>query len=833
VILLPATALTGLTPEQWQAILAHELAHVRRSDYLINSAQTVVETLLFYHPAVWWVSGRIRLEREHCCDDLAVAACGDAAVYMQALAEMEQLRGVPEPALGVGGGSLVRRVRHLAGADDGRRGHLPQRLAGVVALTLIVASGMGICLGCRGSGTARNRAPRHRAMSTSRGAAGSKASRSPVPALIAKLKDENPAVRARAIEDLRQIRDYGAKEPAFQLVLAALKDEDSAVRAEAAEALPAFRDSVRVLNPLVGALRDPSANVRREAADALYFVGRDEGGFTPDPRVMEPLTGALTDEDPGVRGAAASSLDLAFGSYSEPGLLDPTVRSRAVAALIVCLRDDSFQVRVAAANALWPARDPKAVDPLIAALKDRDASVRSGAAAALGGLHAQKAVQPLISALKDTNAEVRANAMRALYEIYRTGGTRPREPIVAALKDSDPRVRSWAASILEWIGGKRAVGPLLIALGRQEPADQANAQARAAAALALGRIGDRRATPRLLDLLVDEDREVRRQAGWALGLLGDPHSQAHLRATMKGDDPRPREGAALALAFMGDDSGVEHLLAALKSADQADRVSAAADMFVLARERPNTLRRRVTLLIPFLNDPDREVGSDIEVALRDMHDARADEALGALVASRDARMRGMALQALGRMKNGREIDAASRALKDENPEVRMQAADVLKDAGDQRAVDALVGALGDEHWGVRAHAAAALRKLTGKDFGQDAAKWRLVQPTTALGITQHAGPFQVLLTTASSRFAVGRRIDFWVEVSKDEMPVRNARVRLSLEATGRAGFSAMLRAERDHYRGNVDLPAGGDWKATLDVTSREGAGSAKYSFNAR
>ena len=159
VILLPATALSGLNPEQWQAILAHELAHVRRGDYLVNLAQSVVETLLFYHPAVWWVSGRIRLEREHCCDELAVAACGDAVVYMEALAEMEQLRGIPEPALGVRGSSLVRRVRHLTGASDGGRNHLPQRLAGVVALILIVASGVGLCLACGAPRTEESREP--------------------------------------------------------------------------------------------------------------------------------------------------------------------------------------------------------------------------------------------------------------------------------------------------------------------------------------------------------------------------------------------------------------------------------------------------------------------------------------------------------------------------------------------------------------------------------------------------------------------------------------------------------------------------------------------------
>src|SRR5689334_1133166 len=73
-LLLPLSAITGLDPDQWTAVLAHELAHIRRHDYLVNLLQTAVETILFYHPAVWWVSRRIRQEREHCCDDLAVAA---------------------------------------------------------------------------------------------------------------------------------------------------------------------------------------------------------------------------------------------------------------------------------------------------------------------------------------------------------------------------------------------------------------------------------------------------------------------------------------------------------------------------------------------------------------------------------------------------------------------------------------------------------------------------------------------------------------------------------------------------------------------------------------
>ena len=116
VILLPASALTGLSSEQLEAILAHELAHVRRYDYLVNIVQTVVEILGFYHPAVWWVSHRIRIERENCCDDLAVHVCGSSLQYARALACMEEIRhSGTELALAATGGSLVTRIARLLG----------------------------------------------------------------------------------------------------------------------------------------------------------------------------------------------------------------------------------------------------------------------------------------------------------------------------------------------------------------------------------------------------------------------------------------------------------------------------------------------------------------------------------------------------------------------------------------------------------------------------------------------------------------------------------------------------------------------------------------------
>jgi beta-lactamase regulating signal transducer with metallopeptidase domain len=115
VILAPVGVLTGLAPQQVEALLAHELAHVRRHDYLVNVLQGIAESLLFYHPAVWWISNQIRTEREHCCDDLAVEASGDVLVYARALAALESMRPAHfKAALSANDGSLLRRIQRLA-----------------------------------------------------------------------------------------------------------------------------------------------------------------------------------------------------------------------------------------------------------------------------------------------------------------------------------------------------------------------------------------------------------------------------------------------------------------------------------------------------------------------------------------------------------------------------------------------------------------------------------------------------------------------------------------------------------------------------------------------
>lgn len=150
VILLPASTLTGLSPVQLDLILAHELAHLRRWDHWVNLVQIVIETLLFYHPAVGWVSRCVREEREHCCDEQAVAACGNPLAYAQALATLEELRHSPSNfALAASGAPLLARIRRILSLPDDERGGGSWRSAGSALLVLgllMMATGLGLYL---------------------------------------------------------------------------------------------------------------------------------------------------------------------------------------------------------------------------------------------------------------------------------------------------------------------------------------------------------------------------------------------------------------------------------------------------------------------------------------------------------------------------------------------------------------------------------------------------------------------------------------------------------------------------------------------------------------
>ena len=142
VVWLPLSLLTQLPRAQVEALLAHELAHIARLDWLWNGVQCVVEALLFFHPAAWWLGRRIRTEREHACDDRAVAVCGDAIALAEALVHLERQRSsVPRLVLAAQGGSLMNRITRLL-AETSPRSRWATRIGAAVVLaagTMVVA----------------------------------------------------------------------------------------------------------------------------------------------------------------------------------------------------------------------------------------------------------------------------------------------------------------------------------------------------------------------------------------------------------------------------------------------------------------------------------------------------------------------------------------------------------------------------------------------------------------------------------------------------------------------------------------------------------------------
>jgi len=144
VVLFPLAAVTGLPPQQLDGLILHELAHILRRDTVVNVVTVAVETVLFYHPAVWWVARRLRTEREHACDDVAVGACGDVSSYVEALLTLETGRAAHSSGLALSlaasGGRLSDRVRRLLGAPVKPRDHGLSALTGLVFFAVVAAT---------------------------------------------------------------------------------------------------------------------------------------------------------------------------------------------------------------------------------------------------------------------------------------------------------------------------------------------------------------------------------------------------------------------------------------------------------------------------------------------------------------------------------------------------------------------------------------------------------------------------------------------------------------------------------------------------------------------
>ena len=150
IVVLPVSSLTGLSAKEIESLLAHELAHVKRYDFLINLIQMVIETLLFFHPVVWWISSRIRQERENCCDDTAIDATGDRKTYAIALANLTSVNLNERPVssrhvAAATGGNLKMRIERILGVSPKHR-FVSQWFAIVALMLTVSAIGVTVAL---------------------------------------------------------------------------------------------------------------------------------------------------------------------------------------------------------------------------------------------------------------------------------------------------------------------------------------------------------------------------------------------------------------------------------------------------------------------------------------------------------------------------------------------------------------------------------------------------------------------------------------------------------------------------------------------------------------
>jgi beta-lactamase regulating signal transducer with metallopeptidase domain len=145
VILLPKGVLGKIDRPMLDALVAHELAHIRRHDSVMNLFQTVIEDLLFFHPAMWWVTKSVRAEREACCDDDAVAICGDTLVYVRALSQAEQFR-CSIPVIALSSSPLLQRIRRLTEMRRSKMNNVAALCIALLAVSFIIVTAAGSIL---------------------------------------------------------------------------------------------------------------------------------------------------------------------------------------------------------------------------------------------------------------------------------------------------------------------------------------------------------------------------------------------------------------------------------------------------------------------------------------------------------------------------------------------------------------------------------------------------------------------------------------------------------------------------------------------------------------
>jgi beta-lactamase regulating signal transducer with metallopeptidase domain/HEAT repeat protein len=694
VIVVPASVLAGLSVAQLEAIIAHELAHVRRHDYLVNLAQTVIETLLFYHPAVWWVSRQIRDAREHCCDDLAVSVCSSRQAYVHALLGLEELKKPGDLlALGATDGPLLARARRLLLPPD-RGAAAPRLAASVIALTVVAAAVTGA------------------AFAADEGETPGTAIAKPIAASPANAATSRTGAAADAAEPAQDV-------PASSVVTA--PDAAGPLAARWAWAERAARDArtprywigytispVQTLSPVV--YMDRSARILGDNISLNgTFFSSNAGGFRfPGRRLAvqggDRLVKVLLAFDarrgaPVLSGVHASSLALpvdtkdfpiywlgsadAAGSqaqidrlykgagtvYQQNDLIAVMGMHDASAAVVAWLEGrvasgDPDDLRAEATE--WIARHP--IPRSIAALDrvargDRVSRVRQEAAEALGDLALPDAAPVLIALARELeDRDARQEAVEAL-------GAR-----------SEPSARDALESI-----------------ARQDPSLDIQREA----VESLGDLSGGRGLPTLIDLVrTHPDVEVRREA---IETIGDAEPTDEIVNLLKqlaraDGDPRLQEEAVDTLAGLDRADTLATLIDLARthprSSTRRQAVEALADRAADRHDGQPADRATVLDVLSKLaaSDPDIEVQVEAAETLGGIPGPEAIARLRDLIGTKaDERVRAEAVESLG--DHGPAADVApilkSIAINDPSPRVADEAIETLADLEDGAGVAAL------------------------------------------------------------------------------------------------------------------------------------------------
>jgi HEAT repeat protein/beta-lactamase regulating signal transducer with metallopeptidase domain len=650
--------------ERWSddrrlAVLLHELAHLRRRDFMAHLIAQAACAAYWFHPVVWLAARRVRAESERACDDLVLNTGTRPSQYANHLIEI--VRSARSSWALVAAQPMARRSefegRLLAILEPDVKRHGPTRVAVLAVLAAIALAAIPLAAVAPGRAAGESTASLAELDSSTPGV--NTSSTGPTDESVARddwIEEAKPgtggpadpvaaasttwpaptkrapASKAGSVEkaagnfpegshiekpaDLARLTEPASRQnPGVDRVAAlvgALDDEEPEVRETVIRALGGLQDTAAV-QALMRALREDSdSEVRRSAAWAL--------GEVEDARAISALGEALRqDEVPEVRTMAAWAL----GEIED---------ARAIEALSTGVSDPDIKVRQASIRALGEIESADAIEALNPALADQDVEVRKLTVWALGEIEDARAVPALSQALaSDPDAEVRVGAARALGEIEHRAAV---EALASALSDSDVRVRAMAVWALGEIEDASAVEPLVGVLGDAEP------ELRAHVARALGEIEDRRAVQPLVSALGDDNATVRETAAWALGEIEDPAAADGLTAALRDSEVAVRRQAARALGEID-----------LQSAPPA--------------------------LIEALRDDDAKVRLAVVGALADIEDPAAVPGLADLLHDPEIQIRRTAVRALGEIESPEAYRVLVQALEDEDPEIRKQAARAL------------------------------------------------------------------------------------------------------------------------------------------------------------